>query len=167
LLRADSGFYYKKIFEYLENRVKAVNYIIAAKFYRPLKLAIVREKTYLRLDDGIEISDTMYKSSGWEKERRIIIVRQEINTRPKATGKQLGLFGEEEVYKNYRYSCFIINLSLPSKMVWDAYRNRANAENRIKELEEDFGAESFNVENFFATEAALNFIMIGYNLIIL
>ncbi len=53
LLRADSGFYDKKIFEYLENRVKQVNYIIAAKFYRPLKLAIAREKTYLRLDDGI------------------------------------------------------------------------------------------------------------------
>ena len=46
LLRADSGFYDKKIFEYLENRVKPVNYIIAAKFYRPLKLAIAREKTY-------------------------------------------------------------------------------------------------------------------------
>lgn len=42
LLRADSGFYDKKIFEYLENRDKAINYIIAAKFYRPLKQAIAR-----------------------------------------------------------------------------------------------------------------------------
>ncbi|MEO8230862.1 MAG: IS1380 family transposase [Ignavibacteriota bacterium] len=164
LLRADSGFYDKKIFEYLENRVKQVNYIIAAKFYRPLKLAIAREKTYLRLDDGIEISDTTYQSPEWEKPRRMIIVRQEINTRPKATGKQLRLFGQEEVYKNYRYSCFITNLSLSAKMIWDAYRNRADAENRIKELKEDFGAGSFNVEDFFATEAALNFVMMGYNL---
>jgi len=106
----------------------------------------------------------MYKSPEWEKPRRMIIVRQEINLRPKATGKQLRLFGEEEVYKNYRYSCFITNLTLPAKAVWDLYRNRAEAENRIKELKEDFGADSFNVEDFFATEAALNFVMMGYNL---
>lgn len=164
MLRADSGFYDKKIFEYLENRGKPVNYIIAAKFYRPLKLAIAREKIYWRLEDGIEISDTLYQSPEWEKPRRLIIVRQEINTRPKATGKQLRLFGEEELYKNYRYSCFITNLTLPAKAVWDLYRNRADAENRIKELKEDFGADSFNVEDFFATEAALNFVMMGYNL---
>jgi hypothetical protein len=164
LLRADSGFYDKKIFEYLENRLKPVNYIIAAKFYRPLKLAIAREKTYWRLDDGIEISDTMYQNPDWEKPRRMIIIRQEINLRPKSTGKQLRLFGEEDVYKNYRYSCFITNLSLSAKMIWDAYRNRADAENRIKELKEDFGVDSFNVDDFFATEAALNFVMMGYNL---
>lgn len=106
----------------------------------------------------------MYESPEWERPRRMIIVRQEINTHPKATGKQLRLFGEEEVYKNYRYSCFITNLTLSAKMVWDAYRNRADAENRIKELKEDFGAGSFNVEDFYATETALNFVMMGYNL---
>ena len=125
LLRADSGFYDKKIFDYLENRVKPISYIIAAKLYRPLKLSIARQKTYLKLDDGIEISDTMYQSPECEKPRRMIIVRQEISLRPKSTGKQLRLFGEEEVYKNYRYSCFITNLSLSAKMIWDAYRNRA------------------------------------------
>ncbi|MDI6802922.1 MAG: transposase, partial [Bacteroidota bacterium] len=56
------------------------------------------------------------------------------------------------------------NLTLPAKVVWDLYRNRADAENRIKELKEDFGAGSFNVQEFFATEAALNFVMMGYNL---
>ena len=56
------------------------------------------------------------------------------------------------------------NLTLPAKAVWDLYRNRADAENRIKELKEDFGTESFNVQDFFATEAALNFVMMGYNL---
>ena len=72
--------------------------------------------------------------------------------------------GEEEVYKNYHYSCFITNLSLSAKMIWDAYRNRADAENRIKELKEDFGADSFNINNFYGTEAALNFVMMAYNL---
>ncbi len=53
LLRADSGFYDKKIIECLENRFKTINYIIAAKFYRPLKLVLSQEQTYQKLDEGI------------------------------------------------------------------------------------------------------------------
>jgi len=41
---------------------------------------------------------------------------------------------------------------------------RADAENRIKELKYDFGADSFNMQSFSATEAVMNFIMIAYNL---
>ena len=164
LFRADSGFFDKKILEFLEKRPKPTNYITAAKFYRLLKLVIARAQTYCRVDDGIEIADTMYQSPGWDTARRVIIVRQEIRWRPKATGKQLRLLGEEEIYSHYRYSCFVTNLTLPAKAVWDLYRNRADAENRIKELKEDFGFDSFNVQDFFATEAALSFVMMGYNL---
>ena len=92
------------------------------------------------------------------------MVRQEIEKRPKATGKQLKLFEEEGIYKSYRYSCHITSLDLPAADVWRIYRNRANAENRIKELKYDFGFDSFNMHNFFATEAALNMAMMAYNL---
>lgn len=162
LLRADSGFYDRKILKYLEDR--NINYIISARFYRPLKLAMARHKAYVRLDSGIEMAETVYKSPLWDKERRFIIVRQEIRLRPKAAGKQLKLFGEEEIYRNYRYSLFVTNLALPAKSVWDLYRERADAENRIKELKDDFGMDSFNVNEFFATEAALNFVIMAYNL---
>jgi hypothetical protein len=94
----------------------------------------------------------------------MVMVRQEIDKRPKASGKQLRLFENEAIYKNYRYSCFITNLTLPPKIVYDMYRNRADAENRIKEVKYDFGAESFNSQSFWATEAALNFVMLAYNL---
>jgi hypothetical protein len=164
LFRADSGFYDKKILEYLEKHIKPINYIIAVKFYQPLKLMIAHAQTYFLVDDGIEIAETSYQAPGWDVARRMIIVRQEIRRRPNATGKQLRLFGEEGIYKNYRYSCFVTNLSLPAKTVWDVYRNRADAENRIKELKEDFGVDSFNQHDFFATEAALSFVMMGYNL---
>jgi hypothetical protein len=165
LLRADSGFYDQKILKFLENRRQAINYIIAVRFYHPVKRAIAQTASFLRVDDGIEIGETVYKGVGWERERRFIIVRQAIAVRPKASGKQLRLaFPDAETYQNYRYSCFVTNLTLPAKAVWDLYRNRADAENRIKELKEDFGVESFNVEDFYATEAALNFVIMGYNL---
>jgi len=80
LLRADSGFYDRKILEYPEDR--NINYIISARFYGPLKLAMARHKAYVRLDSGIEMAGTVYKSPLWDKERRFIIVRQEIRLRP-------------------------------------------------------------------------------------
>lgn len=162
LIRADSGFYSKEIFDYLETH--SLNYIIAAKFYHPIKRKLANHKTWLKLDDGLEIAETTYQAEDWDEPRRLIMVRQEINKRPKAVGKQLRLFEEEGVYKNYRYSCFITNLNLPSKIVYDSYRGRADCENRIKEVKYDFGAESFNVNDFWATEAALNFVMMAYNL---
>ena len=80
-----------KILEYPEDR--NINYIISARFYGPLKLAMARHKAYVRLDSGIEMAETVYKSPLWDKERRFIIVRQEIRLRPRAAGKQLKLFG--------------------------------------------------------------------------
>lgn len=74
----------------------------------------------------------------------------------------LSLFPEDEIHRNYRYSAYITNQNLSATDVWRTYRNRGDAENRIKELKTDFGAESFNLKGFFPTEAALIFSMIAY-----
>jgi len=95
----------------------------------------------------------------------MVIVRQQIQERPKATGKQLRLFQDSDIYNRYRYHCFITNLSLPAQQVWNLYKQRADAENRIKELKYDFGFDSFNIANFYGMEAALNIVMPAYNLI--
>jgi hypothetical protein len=44
------------------------------------------------------------------------------------------------------------------------YRLRAGSENRIKDLKADFDLDSFNLRDFFATEAALVGVMLAYNL---
>ena len=77
------------------------------------------------------------------------------------------MFLEEEIHKNYRYSAYVTNLKLAPAEVWRIYRGRADAENRIKELKYDFGFDSFNLNGFYATEAALTFAMIAYNLMAL
>lgn len=163
LFRADSGFYDKKVFNYLESR--KINYIVAVRLYKPVQILIATHKTWTQLSNGIEIAESQYQSPLWNKTRRIIMVRQHIPTRPKASGKILKLFEDQGIYKQYRYSCFITNLNLPAQIVWQSYRMRADAENRIKELKHDFGSDSFNLKNFYATEAALNFVMMAYNFI--
>lgn len=162
LIRMDSGFFQTEILDYLEE--KAMDYIVAVKFTRPIQRFISQSKNWIVLDKGIEISEQLYQSESWEKPRRIVIVRQKLKDRPKAPGKQLRLFEEEEVYRDYRYSAYVTNMKLSAPEIWRIYRGRGDAENRIKELKYDFGFDSFNLKDFFATEAALIFVMIAYNL---
>lgn len=162
LIRLDSGFFQSDILDYLEER--HIDYIIAAKFTHPIQRLIASNTAWIQLDDGIEICEQNYQSISWSKARRLVIVRQKIKERPNAAGKMLSLFPEEEQYRSYRYSAYVTSLKLSQAEVWRLYRGRANAENYIKELKYDFGFDSFNLKSFYATEAALTFAMIAYNL---
>lgn len=162
LIRLDSGFFQSDILDYLET--KTSEYVVAARFTHPIQRIIDAQTKWILLDQGIEICEQMYQSNSWTKARRMVIVRQQIKERPQAPGKQLSLFLEEEIHRNYRYSAYVTNLKLAPAEVWRIYRGRAEAENRIKELKYDFGFDSFNLQDFYATEAALTFAMIAYNL---
>ena len=141
-----------------------MDYIVAVKFTQPIQRVIHGSQNWIVLDTGIEICEKVYRSESWSKERRIVIVRQKIKDRPHATGKQLKLFAEEEIYRNYRYSAYVTNMKFSAPEIWRLYRGRGDAENRIKELKYDFGFDSFNLKSFYATEASLMFAMIAYNL---
>ena len=102
LIRLDSGFFQSDILDYIE--FKTMDYVVAAKLTQPIQRLIAASNNWIVLDTGIEICEQIYQSDSWTKPRRLVIVRQRIKDRPKAPGKQLGLFAEEEIYKNYRYS---------------------------------------------------------------
>lgn len=164
LIRMDSGFFSKDILDYLEN--KHLHYIIACRFNNRIKYSLIHEKRWMEVTDGLEISETTYRADGWDKGRRIVMVRQEVEKRPKAAGKtikQLELFEDEKDLGRYRYSCYVTDLDLPAKIVYDSYRGRADSENRIKELKYDFALDEFVSHNFWATEACGNFIVMAYN----
>lgn len=164
LLRADSGFCQASVLEYLESQPKPIPYIIAARLHGPVQRMLAAHRQWFQVEDGIEVTSVSYKSTGWTKERRMVMVRQQIIRRPKATGKTLKLFAEDVEIKDYRYGCFVTSLELSAHLVWKIYRMRADAENRIKELKYDFGADSFNMQSFSATEASMNCVMLAYNL---
>jgi Transposase DDE domain group 1 len=132
--------------------------------YSTIQYHIRGQKLWLQIDDGIEICDTMYQSPLWDAPRRLIIIRQKVEKHPKATGKTLSLFEDDEIMQGYRHSAYVTNLTLPPTEAWRLYRSRANCENQIKELKYDYGLDKMNQHSFDATEATLNFIMIAYNL---
>ena len=162
LLRADSGFSDAAFLAQLED--KGLPYIVALKLNQPLQRALVSASGWWRLDTGIDLVSFTYRPEAWEKPRRVVGIRQQIDAKPDAKGKQLSLFAEDEVIRGYRYAALVTDLELPDAEIWRNYRGRADCENRIKELKYDFGAESFNLRDFWATEACLNMAMLAYNL---
>ena len=162
LFRADSGFASNSIFEYLEK--EHIAYVIAGRMHAVIQRKIKDIKNWVAIGEGLWIAEIEYKAEQWSKPRRVVVIKQDIQMRPKATGKKLKLFDDDMYYQNHRYHCFITNQTLPAKQIWEQYKERADAENRIQELKYDFGLEGFMMKEFFATEAAMRFITVAYNL---
>lgn len=156
LVRADSGFYTEKILSYLEE--ENINYIISTRMYPNVKHAVWGLKNWVEICNGIHVNEMIFSHENG-KPRRYIVVRKEVEKRPEATGKLLF-----EDLPGYRYSCYVTNLDLPLDTVWNVYNTRADCENRIKELKQDFGLENFCLKDFWATEASFRFIMVAYNI---
>lgn len=161
LLRADSGFYDQAVLQLLEG--KHIDYIISARLTQGLQQAIIRDARWFALETGLELAEITYQAHGWNQARRIVLVRQSIK-RKTAPGKTLSLFADDPDISGWRYGAMVTRLALPAVEVWRSYRGRADCENRIKELKNDFGLDSFNLNSFYATEAALGFAMLAYNL---
>jgi hypothetical protein len=161
LLRADSGFFDDAFLSDLE--LKHIPYVVAAKLTQPLQRSIYQAGNWWALKQGIEITEIEYQAAAWKKARRIIVIRQSASDR-EPPGKSLSLFPDDPAVKGWRYSAYVTDLALPAVEVWRTYRGRADAENRIKELKADFGLDAFNMKAFWATEAALSFAMLAYNL---
>lgn len=162
LFRADSGFCSESIFKFIES--KNIFYVVAARMHRVMQDKISKVKTWNNVGTNLCISEFEYKAKQWDRTRRIVVIRQSIVVNPKASGKKLKLFNDNPFYQNFRYHCFVTNQTLPAIEIWEQYKKRGDAENRIKELKEDFGAEGFNMDSFYATEAAMRMVTMSYNL---
>lgn len=133
LIRMNSGFFTGEILEYLEQ--KDLKYKVACKFTWPTKRELVGGKAWMEVADGIEMAETVYQAQSWITPRRIVMVRQEIENHPDAACKivkQLCLFEDQSDFGKYRYSCFVTNLDLPMKVVYDTYRGRATMRTGLK-----------------------------------
>ena len=162
---ADSGFYLREFIELLEKR--RLVYIIAARLYHPLQRMVYAQQNWKKIEEGIWITEFLFQHAGWITDRRFIAVRQNIKKRPHAMGKELSLFGNDFDTGNYRYSVWITNSQDSAYEVWKQCRPRANDENTIKELKEDFALGGFSMKYFYSTEAAMLIRVFIYNLFVL
>lgn len=161
MVRADSGFYSRSFVEELEQQ--GLDFIVAAKGYAPLRhrIAGIRAWRTRGLAKGISVGEFTYQPMKWKKPYRFIVVRQSVDERPKASGR---LFNDSELGEAYTYSVLVTSLKQSPEIVWENYRMRADAENRIKELKRDFAINGFALQKFNAAHAAFQLLCFAFNM---
>jgi hypothetical protein len=156
-LRADSGFFVTEFLVELERR--ALPYAIAVRMNPHLRRTVAGIKQWTPFARGLEAAETSYQAYGWQAPRRLVVVRETIRERPEARGRKL-----LEV-PGYTFHVLVTTLGHDPAQTWRFYNSRAECENRIKELKEDFGAGGFCLHSFDGTEAAFRLICFLFNLI--
>jgi hypothetical protein len=159
LVRGDAGFGHESVKETVE--ILGIKFILVARLAKDIKSLCHHDEAHWQATevDGIDVQEVAGDSPG----RRLVIIRQRIDERPNATGKTLfDLPG-------YRFQALETNLpaSVSALEVWRRYNGRADIENRIKELGDQFGIKRLCVENFWGTEAMHHLAIAAYNLCVL
>jgi hypothetical protein len=156
-LRADSGFFVTEFLEELETR--GLPYAIAVRMNRLVQRTVIGIRHWTRFAAGLEAAEVSYQALGWKAPRRLIVVREEIRERPDAKGRRL------IDVPGHTFHARVTTLELSPVEAWHFYNGRADSENRLKELKEDFGADGFCLQSFDGTEAAFRLICFLFNLI--
>ena len=159
LVRGDAGFGEASVQDMAQTL--GLKFIFVARLTQKIQSLCRHDEAHWQRTEipGLEVQEVELEQPG----RRLIVVRQRIEQRPDAGGKTL-----LEV-PGYRFQALVINLprSVDALSVWRQYNGRADIENRIKELGQQFGIKRLCVENFWGTEAMHHLAIAAYNLCVL
>lgn len=159
LLRGDAGFGHNSVMEMAE--ALGLQFILVTKLTQKIQSLCRHDDSQWQATElaGLEVQEVERDQLG----RRLIVIRQRIEQRPQAGGKSL-----LEV-PGYRFQALATNLpaSVEALTVWRRYNGRADIENRIKELGQQFGIKRLCVDNFWGTEAMHHLAIAAYNLCVL
>jgi hypothetical protein len=156
-VRADSGFFAEELLQYLEEL--KLGYIVVARLTPWLKREAARVKEWRALDAIYAVGEFELQLLGWDRARRFVVVREEIQERKPSRGRKLF-----EV-PGYTFRVFVTSLLDAPEEIWRDYNQRACVEQRIEELKSHLAADDFCLKEFFATEAAFLSILMLFNLL--
>lgn len=159
LVRGDSGFGDASVQEACEGL--GLKFIFVARLTQKVQLLCRHDEAAWQATEvpGLAVQEVGLDRPG----RRLIVIRQRVQERPQAGGKTL------LALEGYRFQALVTNLpaSVDALAVWRRYNGRADLENRIKELGEQFGIKRLCVQNFWGTEALHHLAIAAYNLCVL
>lgn len=156
MVRADSGFFENKLLSFLESL--CLQYIVVARFTYSIKKELGHISVWRELDPIYAVGEFRRKLHGWERERRFVVVRERLSSKPSPGRK---LFDIPE----YTFRVLVTSRLDEPEEIWREYNQRSDVENRIAELKYDLAADDFCMHEFFPTEAAFRAILLLFNLL--
>jgi len=162
--RADSGFFCREAIEAYE-RWKCHFIVVARKTRRLVEQLQAADWKPSPDTDAEAQCEFGYQPEGWSKAYRFIALRYEKESEEEETEEsepvvQYQLFATAK----YKYRVFVTDMDDPiHKLVW-FYNQRATAENRIKEANNDAGLKAHPSGRFVMNQNHFQLTMLAYNL---
>lgn len=156
-VRADSGFFAQELLGFLEER--ALPYLVVARLTTTLKRCAAGIRTWTEVDEGYAAGEFFAKLQGWDRERRFVVIREQVREDKDAVGRKL-----LEI-PGYTFRIFVTNRSEDPVELWRDYNKRAVIEQRIEEIKAELNADGFCMKDFFATESAFLAVLFTFNLL--
>jgi Transposase DDE domain group 1 len=155
IVRADSGFFDDLLLSFLE--LRQIPYIVVARLTSWVKQEVRAVTSWRSLDEVFSVGEFRKKLLGWKEERRFVVVREQIREKRGAGKLLIDVPG-------YSFRVFVTSSDAVPEEIWRDYNRRADMEKRICELKHDLGADDFCLQEFYATEAAFQAVLLLFNL---
>jgi Transposase DDE domain group 1 len=157
--RADSGFYCSEAVEaYEKGKVQFI--LVARKTPRLLEELRAAEWKPSPKTDADEQCEFEYQPEGWRKAYRFVALRYKKEKKTEEAHEQYQLFDTPE----YSYRVFVTNMKEAIALLVWFYRQRAGAENLIKEANNDAGLAAHPSGRWATNCVHFQLVMVAYNL---
>ena len=159
--RADSGFYCgEAVVAYEKHGCRFV--LSAQKTPRLVEQVQAARWTGSPRTDADGQCEFRYQPQGWGRAYRFVALRYQNQSKPKKgkAPEQYQLFDTPQ----YSYRVFVTNLDAPIDLVVGFYRQRAGAENLIKEANNDAGLAAHPSARWYMNCVHFQLAMLAYNL---
>lgn len=122
---------------------------------------------------GWEAKEDQLKLQGWDKRRRVIIIRRQLNQTPNTVlglevkdtrgQHQLALLDGPENMKAYEYSVLVTDTDNDLTAIFYHYRDRADCENNFDELKNQWGWCGYTTKDSHSSTTMAQMIALIYN----
>ena len=171
LVRGDCGFGNDPFIDELEKRNQS--YLFKLRQTSGVKKLLQRQ--FARQDWSIPgpsdqgwsaVEDTL-RLAGWDKSRRVVILRRAARsavalTRKAAEGQMELLLPDQDV-ELWEYAVLVTNCSYPLESMAQLYRDRADAENGFDELKNQWGWGGFTTQDIERCQTSARAVALIYN----
>ena len=167
LIRGDCGFGNEKVMVGCEKR--GAHYLFKLRLTRNVRKLIERmfvRKDWVEAGKGWEAVAARLQLSGWTRERQVVVLRRKVKDPVvvlKAQAQQELVFGDEVDGDVYEYAVLVTDLEYEPLTVAQLYRDRADSENVLDELVNQWGWCGFTTQDLARSGLMARIIALIYN----
>ena len=171
LVRGDCGFGNEPFIEELERRGQS--YLFKLRQTAGVKKMLARQ--FARqdwtapgpCDQGWSAVEDTLKLTGWDKSRRVVVLRRvaksDVALRRKSSEGQMELLLPGEEVELWEYAVLVTNSSYALESMAQLYRDRADAENGFDELKNQWGWGGFTTQDIERCQTSARAVALVYN----